>query len=360
MTPTRPAHGSDTKTAPTANPPAPDAVLAGRDLVKHFPVGRGQQVHAVDGVTVELRAGEVVALVGESGSGKSTIAQLLAGLTEPTSGDVILDGEVVRVRPGRSLQEYCRDVQMISQDPFASLNPVHTVRYQIGRSVKLHQTVRRGEIDDLVHQLLDRVDLSPPERFARKLPHELSGGQRQRVAIARSIAAGPRVLLADEPVSMLDVSIRVGVLRLLSQLNQELDVAILYITHDIASARYFAARTMVMYAGELVEGGSSEDVTQNAAHPYTQLLIVSAPDPQRTEPRPRRAADAAEMPSLISPPSGCRFHPRCPFARDVCRDQPPPAFDLGNGHWAACWLHDDRPVAETEHADAREPGGDPG
>jgi peptide/nickel transport system ATP-binding protein len=239
---------------------------------------------------------------------------------------------------------------MVFQDPFASLNPVHTVRYHLSRALRIHK--RTDDLPAALDDLLSRVQLTPPERFLSKYPHELSGGQRQRVAIARALAAGPAALLADEPVSMLDVSIRLGVLNLLRDLRDRLDLAILYITHDIASARYFADEVLVMYAGQVVEGGDGEAVTQHAAHPYTQLLIASAPDPDRItgdtdgeEPEAR-----GEPPSLITPPSGCRFHPRCPHAMARCSDEAPPRLSVdgnGSGHWAACWLYDAETVATS-------------
>jgi peptide/nickel transport system ATP-binding protein len=221
-------------------------------------------------------------LVGESGSGKSTVARMLAGLEAPTSGRVLLHGQEVRAARGRALRRYTKQVQLIFQDPFSSLNPVHTVRYTLRRSLAIHQPNLRGdEAERALRELLDRVRLTPADRFLRAFPHELSGGQRQRVAIARALGAEPQVLLADEPVSMLDVSLRIGVLDLLRDLRDTMGIAILYITHDIASARYFADRIMVMHRGEVVETGDSETVTQNPQHPYTQLLVESAPDPER-------------------------------------------------------------------------------
>ena len=207
---------------------------------------------------------------------------------------------------------------MIFQDPFGSLNPVHTVRYILTRSLRIHRgRLKSDELEAALRDLLGRVQLTPAERYIDKFPHELSGGQRQRVAIARALAADPEVLLADEPISMLDVSIRLGILNLLRDLRDRLGIAILYITHDIASARYFADRTMVMYAGRVVETGDSESVTQDPKHPYTQLLIASAPDPDDLAARARGAR--GEAPSLVRPPSGCRFHPRCPFATELCK-----------------------------------------
>ncbi|MTE21701.1 ATP-binding cassette domain-containing protein [Streptomyces sp. TRM43335] len=356
----------------TAPPPGPDAggerdervVLEARAVSKHFPVRRGARsllggprlaVHAVDDVSLRLRSGSVTALVGESGSGKSTVARLLAQLYPATSGEILLDGRPVRAARGRALRAYCRHVQMVFQDPFASLNPVHTVRYHLTRALRIHDRAGSGrqDLERALTELLERVQLTPAGRYLESFPHELSGGQRQRVAIARAMAADPRVLLADEPVSMLDVSIRLGVLNLLRDLKERLDLAILYITHDIASARYFADETLVMYAGRMVEGGDSETVTQRPAHPYTRLLLASAPDPDRVTDgggEDDRGGDATvpeevdpssvEPPSLISPPPGCRFHPRCPMAMERCRTQTPPRFDLDGGQWAACWLYD--------------------
>jgi len=282
-------------------------------------------------------------MVGESGSGKSTVARLLAQLHHPTSGQIRLHGKPVKVRAGRRFREYVRRVQMIFQDPFGSLNPVHTVRYHLTRSLRIHGNAN-GNLEEALRELLTRVQLTPPERYIDKFPHELSGGQRQRVAIARALGANPEALLADEPVSMLDVSIRLGVLNLLRDLKERLDLAILYITHDIASARYFADDTVVMYAGRMVEGGDSETVTQNPAHPYTQLLIDSAPDPDRP---PRADEVGGEPPSLIRPPQGCRFNPRCPHVMQRCKTELPPRLQIGDtpGHWAACWLYGDQPAA---------------
>jgi peptide/nickel transport system ATP-binding protein len=298
-------------------------------------------VHAVDDIKLTLRRGRVTALVGESGSGKSTVARLMAQLYGRTAGEIRLHGESITVRGGRKFRAYARRVQMIFQDPFASLNPTHTVRYHLTRALKIHG--RAGDLEQNLRNLLDQVQLTPPERYLDKFPHELSGGQRQRVSIARALGADPDALLADEPVSMLDVSIRLGVLNLLRDLKERLNLAILYITHDIASARYFADETLVMYAGRLVEGGDSETVTQNPAHPYTRLLIESAPDPDRLgELSTPEDQAGGEPPSLIAPPTGCRFHPRCVHAMPKCSTDLPPRFELPvQGHWAACWLYEE-------------------
>ncbi|GAA4928459.1 ABC transporter ATP-binding protein [Actinoplanes utahensis] len=341
---------------PDAKAPAGEVVLEAIGLTKHFPVRRRLRdlfsqrhdaVHAVDDVHLTLRRGQVTALVGESGSGKSTVARLLAQLYPRTGGDIRLHGESTAVKSGAAFRRYCARVQMIFQDPFASLNPVHTIRYHLTRSLKIHGHAGRTaeDLENALHELLGRVHLTPAERYLDKFPHELSGGQRQRVAIARALGAEPEALLADEPVSMLDVSIRLGILNLLRDLKERLDLAILYITHDIASARYFADQTLVMYAGRMVEGGDSETVTQSPAHPYTRLLIGSAPDPDRlagdTDVLEEDRGDG-EPPSLIRPPSGCRFHPRCPVAMPRCSTDLPVPLEIGDrpGHWAACWLYD--------------------
>jgi peptide/nickel transport system ATP-binding protein len=343
---------------PAASGPDGRPVLAARGLTKHYPVhkkargarraarqqapGAGRShgrvlVHAVEQVSLELFPGGITAVVGESGSGKSTLARMLARLIKPTSGELLLDGRVVPTS-GANRREYAREVQMVLQDPFSSLNPVHDVFYHLSRPLIVHGVARRGPaLERAVASLLQRVSLTPADQFMKKYPHELSGGQRQRVAIARALAAAPRVLLADEPVSMLDVSIRLGVLNLLAGLRADERLAILYITHDIASARYLADSIIVMYAGQVVETGPATAVTDEPAHPYTSLLLSAAPDPDRAE--PPAIAGRGAPPSLVTPPSGCRFHPRCPHAMAVCAERVPPAFEVTTGHHSACWLH---------------------
>ncbi|HTW12753.1 MAG TPA: oligopeptide/dipeptide ABC transporter ATP-binding protein, partial [Solirubrobacteraceae bacterium] len=258
-----------------------ELVLAGVDLRKDYGGGRRSEVvSAVKGVSLELRRGKVVALVGESGSGKSTIAKLLAGQEKRTGGTILLDGAEIEPSTRGHFREYKSEVQMVFQDPFASLNPLHTVRYHLERALKIHgpRTGRTGGVED-IDRLLEQVKLTPVAKFRDAYPHELSGGQRQRVSIARALAAEPRVLLADEPVSMLDVSIRLEILDLIGELRTKFQLAILYITHDIASARYFADEILVMHNGEIVERGPAEELVQNPRHAYTQLLIASSPDP---------------------------------------------------------------------------------
>ena len=335
----------------------PDPILEAVQLRKLFPLrtlnplGAKQAVHAVEDTSLALYPGRATALVGESGSGKTTVARMLAGLYTPTSGTIRFRGKPARLAEASHLRTYRSHVQLIFQDPFSSLNPVHNVRYHLARPLRIYGHARnKGQETAQILSLLERVNLSPADQFIQKYPHQLSGGQRQRVAIARTLAVQPEVLLADEPVSMLDVSIRLDVLNLLLRLKAEEHLALLYITHDIASARYFAEDTLVMYAGQMVEGGPSDEVIQNPKHPYTQLLVSAAPDPDRLGPEGDKKASElparGEIPSLIKPPTGCRFHPRCPHAMTVCSERFPGRTDLGGGRWTNCFLYGDGEGAE--------------
>ncbi len=350
----------------SSNPGDTKAILEAQDLVKHFPLrqvnplGPRHAVRAVEDVSLALYPGHATALVGESGSGKSTVARILARLYEPTGGTLRFRGDEVKLQGGTALRSYRRHVQLVFQDPFSSLNPVHDIRYHLSRPLRIHGHIRSREHEhEQILSLLNRVSLTPADQFIQKYPHQLSGGQRQRVAIARALAARPEVLLADEPVSMLDVSIRLDVLNLLLRLKDEEQLALLFITHDIASARYAAETTLVMYAGQMVEGGPSDEVIQRPKHPYTQLLLSAAPDPDRMSPDGKRGADLparGEIPSLINPPTGCRFHPRCPHAMPVCRQRFPQRTDLGGGHWTHCFLYGkDDSASEQPATSARAP-----
>jgi peptide/nickel transport system ATP-binding protein len=321
---------------------SPPPLLEVRGLSKRFPVGgwfARAQVHALEDASFTLDRGRVTALVGESGSGKSTTARLVARLIEPTAGEIVLNGQdVLKSEPRSASLAYRADVQMIFQDPFASLNPVHTIGYHLERPLRVHAKVRSGAaLREQVASLLEAVGLTPAADFVDKFPHELSGGQRQRVAFARALAVDPAVMLADEPVSMLDVSIRMGILNLMERLKQERGIAYLYITHDIASARYIADETIVMYAGRMVEGASGDDLIRTPAHPYTQLLLSAVPDPRAR--RARQARPRAEPPSLIDPPPGCPFAARCPRVMDVCRQIMPGVEMIAPGHWVRCHLY---------------------
>jgi peptide/nickel transport system ATP-binding protein len=304
--------------------------LAVEGLTKTF-----KQLRAVDDVSFTLRSGTITALVGESGSGKSTVARILARLYDATDGSVLYEGRDVLA--GRDVKRYRSSVQMIFQDPFASLNPVRTIRHHIERPLRIHHVVPRNQIQGRVHELLRLVGLVPPEEVARKYPHELSGGQRQRVAIARALAVQPSVILADEPISMLDVSIRSGILNLMLDLKREFGIAFLYITHDLASARYVADEVLVMYRGQIVEHGPTDEVLQNPLHPYTQLLLSAVPDPaagarERITTRQRRT-DA-------DPHEGCRFAARCPVAVAASHTVTPQLIEHEPGHLVRCHLYD--------------------
>jgi peptide/nickel transport system ATP-binding protein len=338
--------------------------LAAEGLGKDFRLGRGHVLHAVRDVSIGLYRGAVVALVGESGSGKSTVARLLAGQERPSAGTISLDDQAVRLSGPGAFRRYKSEVQLVFQDPFASLNPAHTVRYHIERPLRLHHgRLTRQQLAEQAAALMEQVRLSPADKFLPKYPHELSGGQRQRVAFARALAANPRVLLADEPVSMLDVSIRLEILTLLDDLRARLELAMLYITHDIASARYFADEVLVMYAGQIVEQGPAENVTQQPAHPYTQLLVRSAPDPDnlggalREVARRRNQGGNGSVNGTGSLPAAgaCSFSNRCPFADDRCRAEAPPLLRISSSRAAACWRLD---VAAPSVYAGREGGGD--
>ena len=318
-----------------------EAALEVRHLEKRFPADGGlirhrSFVHAVDDVSFTLRPGTITALVGESGSGKSTVARLLARLHAPTGGNVIYRGkDVAQDTSRRSILEYRSQVQMIFQDPFGSLNPVKTVRHHLERPLRIHGIVDGDEIEERVHELLRTVGLVPPGHVADKYPHQLSGGQRQRVAIARTLAVEPVVLLADEPTSMLDVSIRIGILNLMLKLKEGRQIAFLYVTHDLASARYVADDILVMYAGQIVERGPIEQVLAEPLHPYTQLLLAAVPDPA-TGLKAERIEPHGHVSAAVDPPEGCRFVSRCPLAVAVCSELTPQLVEARPAQSARC------------------------
>ena len=327
-----------------------DALLEARNLSRHFVVRTGhglirpkRVVRAVDDVSVSLHARRVTAVVGESGSGKSVLARMLARIVRPTSGELVLEGVTIPPSAARSLA-YASDVQLVLQDPFASINPVHRIRHSLERPLAIHATPP-GEIESRMAAALSRVSLEPPARYLDRYPHELSGGQLQRVSIARALCVGPKVLLADEPISMLDVSVRLGVLNLLRGLCDDEQLAVLYITHDIASARYIADETIVMYAGQVVEHSQGTALIDAPTHPYTQLLISSVPDPHDPLHEAPEVQDRTGQGQF--PAEGCRFAPRCPHAMDVCSHTAPPLIEVAAGHESRCWLHDATAVAIT-------------
>ena len=313
-------------------------------LSKTFPVpGAGllhrQMLRAVDDVTFALKQGTVTALVGESGSGKSTVARLISRLYKPTDGSILYRGEDVGAMHGKQeLLRYRSRVQMIFQDPFSSLNPAKTIEYHVSRPLLIHKIVPKADVPDRVYELLDSVGLVPAEEIATKYPHELSGGQRQRVAIARALAVEPEVILADEPTSMLDVSIRLGILNLILDLKRDRNIAFLYVTHDLASARYVADDVLVMYAGQIVEHGPTDEVLQRPMHPYTKLLLSAVPNPEAGLHSHRLAARPKT--DLAVDLVGCRFAERCPIAIPSCVTDPPQLLELRPGHFVRCPVTD--------------------
>ncbi|MDQ2674564.1 MAG: ABC transporter ATP-binding protein [Chloroflexota bacterium] len=325
-----------------------DALLRVEDLVKEFPARRtlgdwllrrpARPVQALDGVSFELRAGEVLALVGESGCGKTTTGNLLMGLLPPTSGRVVLDGQEVGRLSGRGLRRLRRSAQMVFQDPYESLNPRMTVGDIVAEPLRVHRVGGSGaEVRQRVEGALTSAGLTPASVYLRRYPFELSGGQRQRVVIAAALALEPALLIADEPVSMLDVSIRAEILNLLGALARNQGIAVVMITHDLSTVAAYADRIAVMYLGRVVEHGPTREVLASPRHPYAQALlsVVPVPDPAA---RRRPVILGGETPDPSRIPSGCRFHPRCPLAFDRCPVEDPPLFPVGPDHQAACLL----------------------
>jgi peptide/nickel transport system ATP-binding protein len=314
-------------------------VLAVDDLVKRFvaklsALGRPlSTVKAVDGVSFVLRPGETLALVGESGCGKSTVGRLVMRLIEPTAGRIVLDGDDVTALSETAFRPLRRKVQLIFQDPFASLNPRMTVGQILAEPLMLHDMVPAAERKQRVAELLEMVGLEP--FYAGRYPHEFSGGQRQRIVIARALAVEPKIVICDEPVSALDVSIRAQILNLLKELQARLGLAYIFISHDLSVVKHIADRIAVMYLGRIVETGPADDIFDDPRHPYTRALLSAIPVASPHARRERRLLEG-DVPSPIDPPPGCHLHPRCPFAGELSRTQRPPLDDDGKGHATAC------------------------
>ena len=328
-------------------------LLETHGLTRHFQLGglfSQRTLHAVDDLSIAIRPREIVALVGESGSGKSTVARLLARLYKPTRGSIVFRGRPLQsLRSRRDLLWYRSQVPMVFQDPYSSINPVFRTSHGVARNLRLHRRElnANGRRDEML-RVFDAVGLTPATEMLQKFPYEMSGGQRQRVGFAQALALRPRLILADEPVSMLDVSIRAGLLNLMAELREREQVSILYITHDLASARYVADRVLVMYGGHLVESGPTEVVLSRPKHPYTQLLLSAVPDPREIVALAAGSQDAGEPPKVINPGEGCRFRQRCPMAVEECHRVTPWLRPMGPAHEAACHV-------ATPDADAAAP-----
>lgn len=319
-----------------------------QSLTKHFILKMGLfktlvtkqtlEVHAVDDISFKIRKGEIFGLVGESGCGKTTTGRMLVRLIQPTAGKVVFQGtDLVSLKSDEEMRRLRRKIQIIFQDPYESLNPRMSIFDIVAEPVRIQKiTENEEEINKMVTQALEDLDLVPAEEFMYRFPHEMSGGQRQRVAIARAFILRPEFIVADEPVSMLDASIRSEVLKLLINLQKRLNTSFLYITHDVAISRHMCEHVGVMYLGKIVEMGTSEDVIMKPLHPYTEALIAAVPVPDPTA-RRVEVVIKGEVPSAINPPSGCRFHTRCPYVMEVCKKKEPELIDLGE-RVVACWL----------------------
>jgi oligopeptide/dipeptide ABC transporter ATP-binding protein len=345
-------------------------LVAADDLTKYFPVrqssfgGGGSKghdvVHAVDGISLAVRRGETLGVVGESGCGKSTLGRLLVRLHQPTGGTVTFDGSDITTLSRRELRPFRREMQMIFQDPYASLNPRKRVVQLVGDPLRIHHRGSSTEVRERVRRLLEVVGLSP--NHINRYPHEFSGGQRQRIGVARALALNPRLIVADEPVSALDVSIQAQVVNLLHDLQDEFGLTYVFIAHDLGVVRHVSNRIAVMYLGVVVEEAPADVLYETPIHPYTEALLSAIPVIETDDvPRPRRERIVleGEVPSPIEPPSGCRFHPRCRYATEICSTERPPLADFGHGRFAACHhpLGGAVPLAAAVAGSARGEGG---
>ena len=317
-------------------------LLEVKNLVKHFPIRQGiifskqvGAVKAVDGISFDVEKGETLGLVGESGCGKTTAGRCILRLIEPTSGEVRFDGKNVPSLPKDELRELRKEMQIIFQDPYGSLNPRMTVGDIVGEPLHIHHIAKGAAREERVREILETVGLSA--FHARRFPHEFSGGQRQRIGIARALAVNPRLIICDEPVSALDVSIQAQVINLLQDLQEEFGLTYLFIAHDLSVVKHISDRVAVMYLGKIVELTRKTELYKNPKHPYTQALLSAIPEADPTI-KKERILLKGDVPSPINPPSGCRFHTRCPKAMDICRVEDPAFVDTGDGHFVACHL----------------------
>ena len=328
-----------------------NALLSIKDLrvwfeLRKFGFGHAGYVHAVDGVTFDLGFGEAIAVVGESGCGKSSLMKTILGLNKPTHGDVIFNGKKISAMDTRVLRWYRSQVGYVQQDPYGALPPFMSVERILNEPLIVNGIKNRAERDRRIRKVLEEVKMFPVEDFLTKFPHMLSGGQQQRVVIARAMILEPKIIVADEPVSMLDASVRVEILKLLRGLQVSHNLAVIYITHDLSTVRYFSERIFVMYAGKLVEQSKVDDLLNDPLHPYTLALLTASPEPDARNALTFKEIPGGEPPSLVKPPPGCRYHPRCPrIIQGLCDIKEPPDFLPKSGHITACWLYQDDQVA---------------
>ena len=321
-----------------------ETLLSVRDLSTWFELrrwgfGHAGHIRAVDGLSFDLFRGEAVAIVGESGCGKSTLARTILGLHKPNEGEMLFNGENISRMARKSLQWYRSQVGYIQQDPYGALAPFMRIQQALQEPLIVNGIKNKSERAQRINDALSAVRLSPPEAILPKFPHMLSGGQQQRVVIARAMILHPKLIVADEPVSMLDASVRVETLQLLKQLQQTHNLSVVYVTHDLATVRYFSQRVFVMYAGEIIEKAEVDSLLDSPLHPYTQALIAAIPDADPANARTLRKVPQGEPPSLLNLPSGCRFHPRCPYIiQGLCEHQRPPEFEPHSSHSVNCWL----------------------
>ena len=320
-----------------------ETILEVRDLVKHFPMGGGffgqnqKVVHAVNGITFKVRKGETLGIVGESGCGKSTAGRTIIRLYEPTSGQIFFEGQDVTKAYGSDLLNLRRKMQMIFQDPYASLNPRMTVGDIVGEGLDIHKLASGQARTDRIYELLEVIGLNP--EHANRFPHEFSGGQRQRIGIARALSVNPRLIICDEPISALDVSIQAQIVNMLEELQEKMGLTYLFIAHDLSMVKHISHRIAVMYLGRIVELTDSYELYKNPQHPYTKALLSAIPIPDpRVEATRKRIVVQGSVPSPIDPPSGCYFRTRCPYVKAICAEEVPQLKELGNNHVAACHL----------------------